>query len=1136
MSQEKGSRSPRYGFWGYFLLTVGLAGVSALLLFINQDKLESRGIPVSHVWSIWGGIFSALLFGLVGMSFWWRWRQKNKQREFGPPQSNKQIPVVQVKNSHFVDLKHHLRTHYGFFWQRRVTTLLLIGQPDQVERLAPGLTSQHWLEGEGTVLLWGGDATAEPDNALLRSLRKLRRCPLDGILWVTQHFYLPVALGNPAPSSELYGDTLDTLAHRLTEHYRALGWQIPLFVWALQDSPWDQHARIRQSVGCLLPPACQPDELVNRLEALLPTLTERGTQQVLADPRHDFLLALAHSLRGGGIERLKNTLSVLMRRYQALPLAGIFFSLPLTASARSVPHRWGQDKSWDALLASVSALPSGLMPKRLGLPWLPALRAALCVVLLLWGAGMLVSFFANRALIKDSVQQSRQALDTPLPLAERLRAQYALQQTLATLQYRAVAGSPWYTRLGLNQNAPLLQALWPIYQHSNQLLVRDAVARHLQQQLVALVAMPPESAQRRQQGKRAYDQLKAYLMMARPQKTDPAFLSQTLLADWQQRPGVDPGVWQALSPALIGFYAQNLAAHPEWKITADDTLVHDVRQILLRQFGVRNAEATLYQNMLRRVAKTYGDMTLNQMTGDTDASLLFSTDAVVAGIFTRKAWEESVAKAIDRVVNERREEIDWVLTDSTQPLAAEISPEALKARLTERYFTDFASRWLDFLNSIKWHRAGSLSDAIDQLTLMTDVRQSPLIALMNTLAWQGKTGQTGAALSDSLVKSAKNLFNRDPPGIDQNAGPKGPLDKSFGPILALMEGRAGGQDNTHLSLQTFLTRVTRVRLKLQQVTNATDPQAMTQSLAQTVFQGKAVDLTDTRDYGSLVAASLGQEWSRFAQAMFVQPMEQAWQQVLAPTAGSLNAQWKSTLVDDWNAAFAGRYPFKEVSTDASLSLMSQYLRADTGRIQRFLESHLNGILHKEGSKWVPDKVNAQGLTFNPAFLAAMNTLSHLADVVFTNGDAGLFFELRPGTAKDVMQTALRIDSQTLIYSNQMPVWTRFAWPNDTAAPGATLSWISTRAGTRLYADLPGTWGLIRLLDKARVKGYMGSTTVYDLTWKAQDGLPLHYLLRTELGEGPLSLLGLKGFVMPKQIFLSASALSDDSASETEFDE
>ncbi|RCA02801.1 type VI secretion protein VasK, partial [Klebsiella pneumoniae] len=172
----------------------------------------------------------------------------------------------------------------------------------------------------------------------------------------------------------------------------------------------------------------------------------------------------------------------------------------------------------------------------------------------------------------------------------------------------------------------------------------------------------------------------------------------------------------------------------------------------------------------------------------------------------------------------------------------------------------------------------------------------------------------------------------------------------------------------------------------------------------------------------------------------------------------LNAQWRSAVVEDWNSAFGGRYPFKNTSSEVSLPLLAKYLDSETGRIARFLQTRLNGVLHKEGSRWMADSINAQGLTFNPAFLQAMNTLSHLSDVAFANGEAGLHFALRPGTADGVMQTELVIDSQKLVYMNQMPVWRRFSWPADTEAPGASLSWISTRAGTRQYGDFPGAWG------------------------------------------------------------------------------
>jgi type VI secretion system protein ImpL len=72
----------------------------------------------------------------------------------------------------------------------------------------------------------------------------------------------------------------------------------------------------------------------------------------------------------------------------------------------------------------------------------------------------------------------------------------------------------------------------------------------------------------------------------------------------------------------------------------------------------------------------------------------------------RQAWEQAVQPAIEKVVKARRDELDWVLTDSKQVNKQdETSPEALKKRLTERYFADFGGAWLEFLNSLRWNQA-----------------------------------------------------------------------------------------------------------------------------------------------------------------------------------------------------------------------------------------------------------------------------------------------------------------------------------------------------------------------------------------------------------------------------------------------
>ncbi|VVN49512.1 hypothetical protein PS639_06456 [Pseudomonas fluorescens] len=58
-------------------------------------------------------------------------------------------------------------------------------------------------------------------------------------------------------------------------------------------------------------------------------------------------------------------------------------------------------------------------------------------------------------------------------------------------------------------------------------------------------------------------------------------------------------------------------------------------------------------------------------------------------------------QAIEAIAEARREEIDWVLSDNPTDLAADLTPDVLKARLTERYFEDYASAWLDFLNRLR---------------------------------------------------------------------------------------------------------------------------------------------------------------------------------------------------------------------------------------------------------------------------------------------------------------------------------------------------------------------------------------------------------------------------------------------------
>lgn len=1090
--------------------------VAVILHFGPSHGLDTRLKQVLAFAAVWIVLlivfYTPFMFRFMKEKYY-RWQEQKKN---ALPSDESRVARTPPRNVTVDSIRDAMRNLYGRRWGSKTRILLVTGTTAEVEQLTPGLTTQLWQEDRGTLLLWGGDLNTPADSAWLTALRKLRRRPVDGLVWVTSAFDQLSAPGLEQPLPVPSESTMDSLSHAISARMETLGWKLPLYVWSLHPRAGKPDGRIVQATGCLLPAGCSPEGLAEQLAALTPELTSQGLQQTCGEVKHNFLLMLADQLVREP-ESVAAPLSVLLNPYRPLPLAGVVFSQPSAGAERAVPHHWGMDKRWDVLPGSVRELPAALRPRKPGIPWPRVMTSVVALGMVGWGAWMGLAYFTNRSQIEGATAQAQMATRQNQPLEQRLHALSELQKTLARLQYRAEHGVPWYQQAGLSQNNELLAALWPAYRHSAFPLLRDAAADHLAAQMNAFVTLPPDSPLREQMAKATYDQLKLYLLLARPEHMDVAWFSRTLLRNWPDPEGVKASVWQGVAPSLLSFYATNLIAYPQWRLTIDENRVSQVRSLLVRLMGMRNSESSQYQKMLAQVVNQYADMRLEDMTGDTDASRLFTTDEVVPGMFTRQAWEQTVQPAIKKVVKARRDGLDWVLTDSKQKPQQADSPEALQKRLTERYFADFGSAWLAFLNSLRLNRAVTLSGAIDQLTLMADVRQSPLVALMNTLNVQGRTGQTGEAISDSLVKSAKNLLGGDnKDAIDQSAGVHGPLDATFGPVLALMDKTSSGTQAQ--SLQSYLTRVTQVRLRLQQVTNAADPQAMTQTLAQTVFQGKAVDLTETRDYGSLIAAGLGQEWSGFGSTVFVQPMEQAWQQVLTPAADSLNTQWQQAVVAEWNSAFGGRYPFSNSSSDVSLPLLAKYLNTDSGRIAQFLQTRLRGVLRREGSRWVPDSINSQGLAFNPAFLKAINTLSQLSDVAFTQGNAGMHFELRPGTASGVMQTSLVIDSQKLTYVNQMPVWKRFSWPGDTEAPGATLSWISTQAGTRQYADMAGNWGWIRLLDKASVSAYPGVSSSYALRWKAQDGRSLNYTLRTEAGEGPLALLRLRNFRLPETIF------------------
>ncbi|CAM2192925.1 type VI secretion system protein ImpL [Paraburkholderia kururiensis] len=1089
-------------------------------------------------------------------------------------------------------LYEELRVSQGWFWRRRLRWLLVNGTDGRIDQVAPGLKQAAVMHVADTVLVH-----ASPDGIdaakWLDEVRRLRRHrPVDGVVHVAR------------------ADDPDTeLPRRLSAIATALRWAAPvtfLHPVEAQGHPPEQF----EPVGTFLPGGSrrQAQASAGRAPALLGQVQRRtadiGVSQAGAPLWMRWTLEVSKYV-GDHAGHIAASLGALASsNWLRAPLAGVVFApvfegtspVPVPVVDRENPTGQGTGTPPAAQPAPVSLVtplqPRALVPvwkqiaasmpayhgRRTGLYWPNVLATCVLAAAVVWTVLLMVSGLGNRALVHDAQTAAEAALAATPGTPDALRAQLALQNRIATLEYRQQHGAPWYLRAGLSRNDNLLAALWQPYQTVAIRNLRQPVAQAFEGQLAQLSQVRADEQQSHDAQQRAYNRLKAYLMLATPARTDAPFLKAQMLEVWSAVAGMRAGEWLDVSQQLAGFWSAHLRAHPEWRLNASAPLVTQMRSTLVNQIGLAASDDVLYQRVLGEARGRYADVSLATLLAGADAHGLFTTTQTVPGVFTRAAWEGVVEKAIDDAVKGQHVEGDWVLTGE-QPIArvnattvegavgaaqaeaeARQGAAALKKRLRERYFTDYTTAWAGMLNSFQWLPANSFSAVIDQLTRLTDAQTSPLLAVMKSVQYQGEAGRPSQALTDTLVRRAQGLFD----GGDSNATQApvvNPLDRTFGPLLALMgaanaappaAGNSQAANGTNaaafsgVSLPRVLTADTTVRLKLQQIQSSPDAQAMARSLAQAVFQGKLSDLTQARDDAALTAASLGAQWAGFGQTMFVQPLDAAWEAVLQPAAASLNEAWRAGVAAPFASTFASRYPFSPTAADASFAEFGRYVRPDTGLVNRFIQVELSGVLKRQGDQWVPNELAPQSLQFDPKFLAMLRLIGPMGARLYAQGEASYRFALMPQSTPGVTRTELSVDGHRVAYFNQQEAWMPFAWPGDGLHGQASLTWQTLNAGVRIAFDGTGDWAFLRMLEKAQVRAL--DDTRYELAWNSAAGgddaktasaasdartasavtnpdapPPLRYLLRAQAGAGPLELLKLRGFRMPERIFVTGRA-------------
>ncbi|MGF6853900.1 ImcF-related family protein [Paraburkholderia sp. CI3] len=1046
-----------------------------------------------------------------------------------------------------------LRDRYGGRWRYRERWVLVAGDVPLVKRLAPGLVEAGYLITGDTVLLYARQTRDTLETEWLDQIRRLRRRrPVDAIVAVTR---------NRGSATAPFGT--DELAQRLARHARALRWAAPTYLLNVTDFG-SETSSPDEVIGFTWSNArVSAEEIDVSLQDLTCNLADAGVVRLTkdADDRYPAELSQHISNLRGALSGL--VLQTTQSRVWRHAVHGLLF-VPLFKERELAPpalvdanddepavgpqHRTiPQGDFLRGVWQTVAGHSCKIHGRRVGFSLSTTAAWITTALVGCWIGGTMLSGSINRTTIQNAADTVAQ-LSAVQDRTQALQTLNGLDQQIDTLEIHQRDGAPWQARFGLNRDGALLDALWPGYANAASRILVAPIRQKLEEHLRQLASLSDAeiAGGGNAQVQAAYDTLKAYLMLARPERAVAAFLTPQLVATAAPaRPANSPlssGTWEDLRQHAIAFFADHLGRSRVPAMSPDLGLVASTRQTVISVRGIQNSTDAVYQQTLDDAKAKYPPVSLATLLGDATSRGLFNTTATVPGVFTRAAWDERISKAIDDASEQHNVAGDWVLRPEGGPLggsddvkATQAAPSTLKAQLRQRYFDDYARAWALFLNSLRWQSAPTLSATADQLTLLGDPQRSPLVALMNAVVYQASAGANAQSLADNLISKAQQLVGGDEKDPSKQTQPQlAPLATAFGPIVRLTgsdlvsgapaKRTAAAQltSTGDLSLARYLERVTAMRLKASQIVSGADPDAMARLAAQSVLQGKTSDMGESRDYASRVAASLGDQWSGFGE-LFRAPFDQTWQVVVQPAASSLNEIWRTAIVSDWNRAFGGRYPFADSDNDASLPEMARFMRPDNGVITQFVTTQLSGVVERQGDRWVAAQGADHGaLTIDPAFLANLNKLVRISTVLFPSGDAHVRFDLQAVPTPGVNDMKFVLSGRELHYFNQKQEWMPFEWPGQSLENLSHIEWQTEQGGLRTALDSQGRFGLIRLLERAKVS--QQDSARYLLTWTADtsQAIPLKVQLRSEAGAGPLDVLQLRHFTLPTRVFVTGA--------------
>jgi len=621
---------------------------------------------------------------------------------------------------------------------------------------------------------------------------------------------------------------------------------------------------------------------------------------------------------------------------------------------------------------------------------LGAATAAALVMATWW----IISFTNNRALVNGALEAANRVPLGEMASLESLQELSKVKDSLATLNHFEEDGRPLSYGAFLYTGDDARESVRKAYYG----LFRRLLLTPTQEKLVQ-VCNSPNGLERQL----VYEDLKSYLITTSRHDHSADLSIPTLLQNW----GKDHSVGSSLARENFEFYKREIGRQSDYLplMTPDGGAVESCRDYL-NKFGQTER---IYQEMLNDARGNGKQLIFNVDYPGSEATVVnrFPVDL---------AFSKAGSAAFEKLLKNPQKYYsgdEWVLGEKSRE---GLDTGKLVPELRSKYQSEFADKWLKYLEATRVLQARSVTDAVAKLEVLSGSR-SPLL--------------------QALCVAGENTANVEafqPVQVITPQGCRQALAASVGPYMGKL-----------VALQEAL-------------------KLMDQSKPETYTAAKNAAI-DAETVVKSMALSFKGPTDEVVKKLLLAPIYHVGD---APEPEISAANDAASRMCEEISPLLEKYPFKAGGPDASLEELDKFLKKPDGFLWKLksdpaVKKYISELGDSVGAATTTGKHHA-----TPQFISFLKKAIGLSHVLYGPGGqtAGFTFSMKSVASPDVEHVTLIIDGQTLADTRSNAK--EFPWPGN--PPGLEMKIRFVGGSDITMSQNLGLWGIWHSMDSAHQVG------------------------------------------------------------------